>query len=113
MKSATLSDQIFHINFFDDPEYGILDTGLTDHCVTFVENPFYFLKNDDTEPISTAFLSFLVKVQGKLFRICVQLNCKIPISIMTLTSSFKINSKTIQDTFEQCNPVKKCKKQNL
>ena len=38
--SATLIDHVFHNQFFDKPDCGILDAGLTDHRATFVSLPF-------------------------------------------------------------------------
>ena len=47
--SATLVDHVFHNHFFGNPECGILDAGLTDHCATSVNLPVSCEKYDDTE----------------------------------------------------------------
>ena len=40
LDSATLIDHIFQNHFFHNPDCGILDAGLTDHCAVFVKLPF-------------------------------------------------------------------------
>ena len=46
--SGTLIHHAFHNHFFDSPDCGILDAGLTDHCAVFVKLPFCCKTHDDT-----------------------------------------------------------------
>ena len=46
--SLTLIDHVFFNHFFDNPDCGIFDAGLTDHCATFVKLPFSRKKYADT-----------------------------------------------------------------
>ena len=45
MVSAFPIDHVFHIQLFDNPDCGVFDGGLTDHCATFVKLPFSSIRN--------------------------------------------------------------------
>ena len=47
IESATLIDHVIHIQFLENTDCGILETGLTDHCITFVKLPFSCKNYDD------------------------------------------------------------------
>ena len=47
--SANLIDHVFQNHFFDNPDGGVLDADLTDHCASFVKLPLSGKTYDDNE----------------------------------------------------------------
>ena len=71
--SATLIDHVFHNQFFDNPDCGMLDAALTDHCATFMKLPFSSKKYGDTGT-TIFFIFFIVEMQDKFIWKNVQRN---------------------------------------
>ena len=49
IESATLIDLVIHNHFLENPNCGILEAGLTDHCITFMKRLFSCNNFADTE----------------------------------------------------------------
>ena len=87
--SATLIDQVFHYHFFGNPDCGIPDAGLTDHCAFFVKLPLCCKKYVETGTIYKVFFIHRIKMQDKPIWNYFQKKWKCTISMKALMNKFK------------------------
>ena len=72
--SATLIDQVFHNHFFTNPDCGLLDAGLTDHCATFVKLPISCKKYDSAGTTNQVLLFTYIKNASQYHWKYIQMN---------------------------------------
>ena len=88
--SATRIDHVFQNRFFDNPDCGVLDDGLVDHCASFVKLSLSYIKQDGTGTTYKVFVSFIMKMQDHLILDYFQTNRKFPSCMITLMGIWNV-----------------------